>query len=70
MIEGVEHCAKLVGKFPHAKLVAVGEPSAPVLVGAERKVPGSDTVLILLLFVVDEVGIVDEGRGVCDEGSI
>ena len=61
---------KLAGKFPHAKLVAVGEPCAPVLVGVERTVPGSDTVLILLLVVVERVEIVDEGRDVCDEVSI
>ena len=66
---GVEHCAKLVGKFPHAKLVAVGEPSAPVLDGVERMEPGTDTEPILLLIVVEEVKV-DEGRGVCDEVSI
>ena len=68
---GVEHCAKLVGKIPQAKLVAVGsEPPALLLSDTETVVPGSDTDSILLLVVVDEVEIVDEGRGVCDEGSI
>ena len=51
---GVEHCAKLVGKFPHAKFVVVGEPSAPVLDGVERMEPATDTVLILLLVVVEK----------------
>ena len=66
---GVEHCAKLVGKFPHAKLVAVGEPSAPVLVDVEKMEPGTDTEPILLVIVVEKVEV-DEGRGVCDVVSI
>ena len=66
---GVEHCAKLVGKFPHAKLVAVGEPGVLVPVGVTTE-PGSVTEFILLLVVVDEVEIVDVGRVMCAEPSI
>ena len=66
---GVEHCAKLVGKIPQAKLVAVGEPSAPVLDGVDKTEPGTDTEPILLLIVVEKVEV-DEGRGVCDVVSI
>ena len=61
---GVEHCATLVGKFPHAKLVAVGKPPALLLVDGKmtgpKSVPGE---LIFLLIVVEEVETVDEGRG-------
>ena len=66
---GVEHCAKLVGKSLHVKLVAVGEPCVLVPVGVTTE-PGGVTEFILLLVVVDEVGMVDVGRGICTEGSI
>ena len=51
-------------------MVAVGEPSAPVLDGVERRESGRETMFILLLVVVERVEIVDEGRDVCDEVSI
>ena len=56
---GVEHCTKLVGKFPHAKsLAAVGEVPAPLLVGVERTDPGS-VKLILVRVVNDKGGCVE-----------
>ena len=61
---------KLVGKFPHAKLVAVGSEPPALLLSDTETVPGSDTDSILLLVVVEKVEMVDEGRGVCDEDSI